>query len=79
MLIQYLPILFPIIGPVALFNQFTENQLLSFMGSVQCNGTEANIFECQFNQNNLQCGSTQDAAVYCIGNVETKMYQIGLC
>ena len=36
--------------------------------SVECNGTEETIFDCQFdNTSNAQCANNQDASIICQG------------
>ncbi len=55
------------VGSLANHNWFRESSLLTFLNAVHCNGSEMNIFECQYNQNNRNCPTWSDASVICHG------------
>ena len=47
---------------------FTENTLLTLFHTVECNGTEESLFDCQSNEGDGGCSGRQDASVICQGN-----------
>ena len=57
-----------IAGSLAASNWYADSRISPAVHSVQCNGTEESIFDCQFiNGSTAQCGIYLDASVICQG------------
>ena len=56
------------IGAIAASNWNTDNFKIPVIHTVQCNGSEESILDCEFsNISNSQCGRYHDASVVCQG------------
>ena len=58
------------VGSLAASNSFNNGYNLPVVHSVQCNGTEETIFNCELsfsNTSNADCARYQDASVICQG------------
>ena len=58
------------LGSFALSNWYTETEKIGLIHSVECNGTEESIFDCQTNEGEGGCLTHQDASVICQGRYD---------
>ena len=66
-------------GSIAASNWNTRYDISAAIHSVECNGTEENIFDCQFSyDSSSMCGRYQDASVICQGLTVTLIISTSL-